>query len=189
MEENNNNKKIIIIILAAIAILLLIVGAVVLRQKLENKNVEGSLTQEELIGDITQEVIDSEGQGINLQEETLALNIQFQDCKGWLMVPGTSIDIPIFQSTNNDRYLRSDRNNVYTGWGETFLDYRCDINNIEGDFIHYIIYGHNTEEDTCFTPLMNYKNYDFLKSHKYVEFAKLSYEYSIYAIEHYKEPK
>ena len=185
MEENNKSKKIIIIVLVLLAILLLVGGAVYLRSKLQNPdNVEGSIGTEELIGDPEKEVIDSQGQGINLQEEALSLNLQYKDCIGWLMVPGTSIDIPIFQSQDNNRYLRNNRDNVYTGWGETFLDYRCNINNIAEKYAHYIIYGHNTEEDTCFTPLMNYKNEEFLKNHKYIEFSTLNgnYKWEIFTV-------
>ena len=36
---------------------------------------------------------------------------------------------------------------------------------------HYIIYGHNTEVDTRFTPLLNYKNKDFYKEHQLIELA------------------
>ncbi len=178
MEENNKKKKILIIVLIVLAILLLVSGAVYLRYKLKNRNnVDKDIGQEQFIGDPNKEVIDSQGQGINLQEEALSLNLQYKDCIGWLMVPGTSIDIPIFQSQDNSRYLRSNRDDVYTGWGETFLDYRCDINKINEEYKHYIIYGHNTEEDTCFTPLMNYKNEEFLKNHKYIEFSTLNGNY------------
>ncbi len=175
MEENNNKKKVIIIVVIIVALLL--AGGIYLKYKLDNPPVEGSLPKGDLIGDINQEVIDSKGQGINLQEEAFALNLQYKDCIGWLMVPGTSIDMPIFQAENNDRYLRSDRNNEYTGWGETFLDFRCNINTVNEKYTHYIIYGHNTEVDSCFTPLMNYKNKDFLSKHKYIEFSTLNGNY------------
>ena len=177
MEEKDKKKKIIIIVCIAVAVILLIIGAIYLKNKLNNNNeVE---TEIELIGDVTREVIDSKGQGINLQEEALALNLQYSDCIGWLMVPGTSIDVAIFQSTDNDRYLRRDRDNVYTGWGETFLDYVCDINKLDDPYTHYIIYGHNTgkQEDLCFNSLLNYKNEEFLKNHKYIEFATLNGNY------------
>ena len=186
MEENNNNKKkIIIIVCVVIAILLLIGGAVFLRSKLANKPTE-TLTTQELIGDPTKEVIDSKGQGINLQEEALALSLQYSDVVGWLMVPGTSIDTPIFQSADNDRYLRKNRDNVYTGWGETFLDYVCDINKVDSPYAHYIIYGHNTgkQEDICFNSLLNYKNEEFLKNHKYIEFSTINenYKWEIFSV-------
>ncbi len=185
MEDNKErNKKIIIIVLIVIAILLLIGGAIYLKYRLDHRAPNGSLNDNELIGDVNKEVIDSKGQGVNLQEEAYALNLQFGDCIGWLMVPGTSIDMPIFQSENNDRYLRVDRNGAYTGWGETFLDFRCDIDTMDGDYKHYIIYGHNTEVDSCFTPLMNYKNEDFLKKHKYIEFSTLNgnYKWEIFTV-------
>lgn len=170
-------KKILIIVLIVLGILLLVGGGIFLKYKLDHRLPDDNVPNDQLIGDINKDVIDSQGQGINLQEEAIALNLQFKDCIGWLMVPGTSIDMPIFQSTNNDRYLRVDRNNEYTGWGETFLDYRCNIANIDLDYCHFIIYGHNTEIDTCFTPLLNYKNQEFLNKHKYIEFSTLNGNY------------
>ena len=50
----------------------------------------------------------------NLQEETIALNKQYNDVVGWLRISGTSIDTAIYQADNNDRYLRNDKdNNTY----------------------------------------------------------------------------
>ena len=184
-ETNNNKKKIIIIVCIVIAVLLLIGGAILLKNKLTNKPAEPVVTQE-LIGDTTKEVVDSKGQGVNLQEEALALSLQYKDVIGWLLVPGTSIDAPIFQSTDNDRYLRKNRDNVYTGWGEPFLDYVCDINKVDNPYAHYIIYGHNTgkQEDICFNSLLNYKNEEFLKNHKYIEFSTINknYKWEIFSV-------
>ena len=110
----------------------------------------------------------------NLQEETIALNKQYNDVVGWLRISGTSIDTAIYQADNNDRYLRNDKDNKETRWGENFLDYRCDINKINEPMQHYIIYGHNTEVDTRFTPLFNYKDEEFFKNHQNIEFSTLN---------------
>jgi sortase, srtB family len=119
----------------------------------------------------------------NLQEETIALNKQYNDVVGWLRISGTSIDTAIYQADNNDRYLRNDKDNKETRWGENFLDYRCDINKINEPMQHYIIYGHNTEVDTRFTPLFNYKDEEFFKNHQNIEFSTLNgnYKFQIFA--------
>ncbi|MDD2376115.1 MAG: class B sortase [Clostridia bacterium] len=179
-ERNERNKKIVKIVVILIIIALITGGAYYLKEKISNKNVD--ITEEQLIGDINKEVIDSEGQGINLQEEILALNLQYPDAIAWLMVPGTSIDMPIFKSTDNNRYLRNDRDNATTKWGETFLDYRSDINNMD-KMSHFIIYGHNTEVDSHFTPLLNFKNEKFLNEHKIIEMSTIkgNYKWEIFS--------
>lgn len=180
-DKKINIKKIVKIIAIIVVIALIVYGAYYLKQKI-SKPVEGSITEEQLVGDTNKEVIGSEAQGINLQEEIIALNLQYPDAVAWLMIPGTSIDMPIFQSKDNDRYLRHDRDNVKTQWGETFMDYRSDIKNMD-KMSHFIIYGHNTEVDSHFTPLMNYKNEKFLKEHKTIEMSTIkgNYKWEIFS--------
>lgn len=183
MEENDKKVKIIITIAVVLIVIILIIsGAMYLKSKMEN-NDTGNNNQTDLIGDTEKEIIGSEGQGINLQEEIMALNLKYSDAKSWLLIPGTSIDMPIFQAKDNDRYLRNDRDNVKTKWGETFMDYRCNIDNME-NMSHFIIYGHNTEVDSHFTPLMNYKNEKFLNEHKIIEMStvKGNYKWEIFSV-------
>ena len=119
----------------------------------------------------------------NLQEEIKAINEKYSDAIAWIKVPGTTIDTVVFQADNNDRYLRNDRDNVATLWGETFMDYRCNIDNMT-DKSHFIIYGHNTETDDHFTPLMNYKNKEFFNEHQIVEMSTLkgNYKWQIFTV-------
>lgn len=129
-------------------------------------------------------ITDSKQENRNLQEEVKAENAKYNDVKAWIKVPGTSIDSPVFQAKNNDRYLRNDKDNNQTRWGENFLDYRCNVDNITKEMQHYIIYGHNTEIDTRFTPLFNYKDVNYFNEHRYVEFATLngSYKFEIFSV-------
>ena len=135
------------------------------------------------IGDINKEVKFSEDIGINLKEEALGLSLKYKAIVGWLRVPGTSIDFPIFQSKDNIRYSRNNRDNFNDGWGESYLDYRNNINNIY-DMKNFIIYGHNTEEDSGFTPLLNYRSKKYLDNHKYIEFSTINqnYKWEIFSV-------
>ncbi len=180
MDENKmKNKKIIQIAGIILLIVLIVYGAFYLKEKISGK----TTTEEKLIGDVNKEVISSEGKGINLQEEIIALNLKYPDAIAWLMIPGTSIDMPIFKSTDNERYLRHDRDNKKTSWGETFMDYRSNINNMD-NMSHFIIYGHNTEVDSHFTPLMNYKNEKFLNEHKTIEMSTIkgNFKWEIFSV-------
>lgn len=171
---NSKTKKIIIIILALI--LVAIIGFFIAYFLTSNDNGGEFEDKSKVITDSAQE-------NRNLQQEVIAQNATYSDIKAWIKVPGTSIDSPVFQADNNDRYLRNDKDNNQTRWGENFLDYRCDTTDVYENMQHYIIYGHNTEIDTRFTPLFNYKDANYLKDHKYVEFATLngSYKFEVFS--------
>lgn len=123
------------------------------------------------IGDLTLDVTDSSEENRDLKKEISDLNEKYSEAVAWLKIPGTSIDSPIFKSTDNNKYLREDRDGNTTRWGENFLDYECDLSKINDKMQHYIIYGHNTEVDTRFSPLLNYKDVEFYNNHKYIELA------------------
>jgi sortase B len=181
MEHNENKKVIKKIVLILFIIIVLCLLTYLGINFLKKKQGIGEIKESEVIGKT--EIITSEQKGVNLQEDIRALNLNYKDAKGWLMIPGTSIDFPIFQSKDNDRYLRNDRDNVTTKWGETFLDYRCDINKMN-NMSHFIIYGHNTEVDSHFTPLLNYKNEKFMNEHKLIEFSTINgnYKWEVFSV-------
>lgn len=172
-----NNKKIILLFAAVLVIAF--VGFFI-SYKLSGGSL---LNTNEEFEDKSKVITDSKQENRNLQEEVKSENKNYPDVKAWVKVPGTSIDCPVFQADNNDRYLRNDKDNNQTRWGENFLDYRCNVDKINESMQHYIVYGHNTEIDTRFTPLLNYKDVNYFKAHKYVEFATLngSYKFEIFA--------
>lgn len=187
--SENNNKKIIIFILVIVIIAIIGLAVYLLNNSLNKKSNSGTVAAGDevgydiAIGNLDAEVVDSAAQGRNLSTELKAVSSNYSDAKIWLKVPGTSIDMPVFQSTGNTRYYRNDRDNKETKWGETFLDYRCDVNSI-GIPGNIIIYGHNTESDTLFTPLLNYKRQEFYATHQYIEVAtnNESYKFQIFSV-------
>ena len=170
MQINNKKKKIIVIVVLVVLMLALLgwIGYIVY-----NRNANDDIPKTDELEYIKlSDVTSSEDEGRDLQSEIKALNATYSDAIGWLKVSGTSIDYPVFQSTDNDRYLRNDRDNNYYMWGENFLDYRCNIDNINEKNIHYIIYGHNSSEDSCFT--------NFETDDEYAEFLKTLKSKSLY---------
>lgn len=120
----------------------------------------------------------------DLCKELKDVSANYKDAKAWLKIPGTSIDSVIYQSTDNDRYLRNDKDNNQTRWGENFLDYRCNLSKINEPMQNIIIYGHNTEVDTRFTPLFNYLDYEYYTKHQYIELATYdkNYKFQIFSV-------
>ena len=173
-KNNKNNKSVTIGIIVVIIMAIIGGGAFFLNSYLTNRDLEQpgqELGYDIFIGDPDLPVTTSVDEGRDLKDELSKINTTYIDAKAWLKVPGTSIDGPIFQSTDNSTYYRNDRDTIETKWGENFLDYRNNIKELSKSMMNIIIYGHNTETDNRFTPLLNYKKQEFYNTHKYIEFA------------------
>lgn len=118
-----------------------------------------------------------------LQDDIKKLNETYSEAKAWLRVSNTNINGVVFQSGDNEKYLKTDRNDNKTEWGEYFLDYRSDINNMD-NMSHFIIYGHNTQQDSYFSQLLKYKDYNFFKDNKIIEMSTLNgnYKWEIFTV-------
>lgn len=167
------NKKVVYIVIA-IVLLIAIGVACFFYFNHKQQDDDGYVTPSDYveIGDVNAPVVESKEEGRNLQEEAKKLNQTYPDVVGWLKVPGTTMDFAIFQSTNNERYLRHDRDNKETKWGEPFMDYRNNVKDLNASK-NIIIYGHNTETDDNFTPLLNYKSKEFFKEHRIIEMSTI----------------
>ena len=188
MAIKKKNLGLILVIILMIIIGIVGIGAFVIN-KMANPTPKLEKPGEELgydifIGEPDMPVTTSTEEGRNLVEELKAVNVTYADAVAWLKVPGTTIDYPIFQGQNNTRYYRDDRDGKTQIWGETYLDYRCDVKNLAAAKTNIIIYGHNTETDNRFTPLLNYKREEFYQTHKTIELAtsKGMYTYEIFSV-------
>lgn len=83
---------------------------------------------------------------------------------GWIKIDGTNIDYPIMQ--NGDFYLHKDIYKNYSSHGTPYLAFYCDVKKSE----NLIIYGHHMNDNTMFSQLEKYKNYNFYLNHKYIKF-------------------
>ncbi len=180
--ETGRNKKSIIVGIVVLVALLLFSTFTYWYFNLRNVEIadQNDDVQEE---GVPEDNTVTEDGGINLQEEVIALNLKYNDAIGWLKIGGTALDTAIYQSSDNNRYLRHNKDNDYDVWGEEFLDYRNNIDNMD-NMSHFIIYGHNSEDDRSFGPIFDYKNEDFYKDHKIIEFSTLNgnYKWEIFAV-------
>lgn len=67
----------------------------------------------------------------------------------YLQSSGLNIDLPVYQTTDNDHYLKHDRYGNSSRSGELFMDYKY----TEGDQVG-IIYGHHMRDGSMFAPLL-----------------------------------
>ncbi|MCR5099197.1 MAG: class B sortase [Lachnospiraceae bacterium] len=101
------------------------------------------------------------------------------DTVGWLTVPGTDINYPVVQkSEDNDYYLNHSFEGEDDSNGALFVDYRCDIVN---EHSNTIIYGHNMNSGLMFGNLDAYLDQEYYNTHKKVTFNTI-YEHRTYEI-------
>lgn len=174
MENKNKNKIIIVCIIVVISLAIIGLGlSIYLNSKKKNKTEENAQTNEEYDIDANR----------NLQNEIIALNATYTDAVAWLRIPDTSIDAPVFKGLTNEDYFAKDRDNAEKKYGELFMDYRCNLNNME-NMAHFIIYGHNPEDKTYFSDLLKYEKEDFLKNHKTIYMSTINgnYKWQIFSV-------
>lgn len=84
------------------------------------------------------------------------------DIYGWIKVPGTKINYPIAQTTNNDYYL----DHAYTGDnlvnGSIFADFRCD--GVPTMNYNTILYGHNITDGSMFNNVTKFYDEEFFNN-------------------------
>ncbi|MDR0783101.1 MAG: class B sortase [Propionibacteriaceae bacterium] len=97
----------------------------------------------------------------------LAIN---PDYIGWLRIPGTNIDYPVVQTTDNERYLTITFGGEENSSGTVFMDYR-QTKGFNGQVA--ILYGHNRRDGSMFAGLNLFHNPDYLAEHAVVTLTTL----------------
>lgn len=94
-----------------------------------------------------------------------ALRQENEEVVGWIHIPGTVIDFPLMQGSDNQFYLEHMWNGTPNVYGSAFLECRN-----SADFTDYntIIYGHNNLDGVMFAPLANYADETFFDNHPYI---------------------
>jgi sortase B len=121
------------------------------------------------------------GKEENASIDFKALLSKNADCIGWLNIPGTDINYPVVQGSDNSYYLTHDFYKNYASCGSLFLDYR---NDADAEREHLIIYGHQMKDGSMFKALTGYKSESFYKEHKNLTLylGENGYSYEIAAV-------
>ena len=100
------------------------------------------------------------------------------DVKGWITIPGSSIDHVVAQASDNDYYLHRNFYKKADRYGCPFLDYRCTIRPLSRNTI---VYGHH---QSTFRELDNYKKLSFYKTSPVITFNTLygNYQWKVFAV-------
>ena len=108
------------------------------------------------------------------------LKAQNPDVVGWLTIPNTEVNNPVYQTDDNQYYVTHDMDKKSNSYGALFLDYRCKIDP-KALTRNQIIYGHNMRYGAMFGTLKEYRNLDFYKANPIIKFDSL-YEQRTYKI-------
>lgn len=84
-----------------------------------------------------------------------------KDTVAWIQVPGTNVNYPVVQTSNNRYYLTHAMNGKQNNAGWIFGDYRNDFTNLDHNTI---IYGHSRWNNTMFGSLRNIMTTDWQKN-------------------------
>ncbi len=84
------------------------------------------------------------------------------DIKAWITIENTAVDLPVYQTDNNDFYLDHNMYGESNRYGALFLDYRNNLT-AESKSQNLTIYGHNMKDGSMFGTLKQYKSANFYK--------------------------
>ena len=108
------------------------------------------------------------------------LQMMNADYAGYIVIPGTEVDYPVVQGSDNSHYLRYDYYDKESISGCPFLDYRQ-----EKDFSSFnsTICAHNQKDNKMFGTLDRYKDKAFWEANPYVYIMTPtgSYRYKIFS--------
>lgn len=114
------------------------------------------------------------------------------DTIGWIKVPGTNIDYPVVQSTDNNYYVYKNYNKQYDKNGVIYADYECKFGSSLST--NTIIYGHNWSNvysrkvadpsDIMFGQLPSFHTLSFAQQNPFIYFSttEKDYVWQIFAV-------
>ncbi len=128
-----------------------------------------------------------EGETVEVIVERSPIQVDFDTLRaqnsqviGWIFSPGTVINYPVAQGTDNDYYLYNFIDGTYTGTGTPFLDVAC-----AGDFSsdNSVIYGHHMKDGSMFASLSEYRTEGYFAQHPalYLNTPTQNYKIEVFA--------
>ena len=104
------------------------------------------------------------------------------DFKAWLTVSGTSVDNPVYQTDNDEYYLKHNQKKQSSRHGALFFEARDEIDSTRDKTL--VIYGHNMKDGSMFGTLKKLRNLNFYKENPTVTLSTVKEDstYVIYAI-------
>lgn len=81
------------------------------------------------------------------------------DVVGWVYIPGTHVDFPVYQGDSNDEYLRTSAEGEYSVGGQIFMDYENSRPGLVDR--QTLVYGHHLNNGAMFTDVDEFASQDY----------------------------
>lgn len=85
-----------------------------------------------------------------------ALKAVNDEVVGWIQIPGTVVNFPVYQASDNEKYLHTNAEGVYSVGGQVFLDADNAAPGMIDD--QTIVYGHHLRNGAMFKPISDMEN-------------------------------
>ena len=96
---------------------------------------------------------------------------------GWVQIPGTAVNFPVYQASDNEKYLHTSAEGEYSLGGQVFMDYE---NTAPGMVdAQTIIYGHHLRNGAMFKPISDMENQEMFDSVSTVWYVTESATYEL----------
>ncbi|MBM6774493.1 class B sortase [Olsenella profusa] len=91
-----------------------------------------------------------------------ALKALNDEVVGWVQIPGTAVNFPVYQASDNEKYLHTSAEGSYSLGGQVFMDYE----NTPPGMIdaQTVIYGHHLRNGAMFKPVSDMTNQEMFDS-------------------------
>ena len=115
----------------------------------------------------------------DIKTATELLRKRNSDYVGWITLPNTELNCPIYKTKDNSFYLNMNSQRQNSKYGSLFLDCEMDINKS-----NRVIYGNNAEDGMMFSVLEKFRNLKFYKENYRINFSDGKGEevYAVYAV-------
>ena len=112
-----------------------------------------------------------------------ALKAENSDFAGWLKIPGTEVDNPVYQTADDSYYLEHNSKKEKSRYGALFFSSENEVSAEHTDQ-NLIVYGHNMKNGSMFGSLKELRSLPFFREHSTVELTTENKKtvYKIYAI-------
>ena len=169
--RRDNKKQVILKLFFLIALIVFIGSAVYLTNYFLTAKKQDSIIDEsrKLWHSSSSQSAGTAAPSTSITDLMLAENSDF---KGWITVPNTKVDNPIYQTDNNDYYLTHNQKKQTIAYVALFFDCENIITEEETDK-NLVIYGHHMKNGSMFANLTKYRNLDFYKQNPTLEFSTL----------------
>ncbi len=179
------NGRILSTILIVVGVaLLLVAGGLFIHAQLDYAATDANNEKLAAYATISDDAATDDGCPITVDWESLkAVN---DDVVGWVYIPGTNVNFPVYQGETNETYLRTSATGEYSVGGQIFMDYE----NARPGLVdrQTILYGHHLNNGAMFAQIDEFANQNGLESLQTIWYLTETATYELEPLCFYKTP-